>query len=104
MAVGPALLTPLILWPLPTGFLPLLLGDYLAVHFALYGLLTAAGLWLVAGRAALASAGPVPWLPLAVSVLAMAGYGILALGWPIDRFVTSFVPVPMRWPLVKKVP
>ena len=37
VAVAPAVLTPLILWKLPTDFLPILLGDYLTVHFALYG-------------------------------------------------------------------
>ncbi len=103
VAVGPALLTPLILWQLPTSFLPILLGDYLAAHFALYGVLTAAGLWLVAGRSAFASAGPVPLRRLAVGVLTMSGYGILVLGWPIDWFVTSFVPVPGRWPLLLAV-
>ena len=41
VAVAPAVLTPLILWKLPTDFLPILLGDYLTVHFALYGVLTA---------------------------------------------------------------
>ena len=40
VAAIPALLTPLILWKLPTDFLPILLGDYLALHFATYGLLT----------------------------------------------------------------
>jgi hypothetical protein len=33
-------LTPLILWKLPTDFLPILLGDYLTKHFLLYGALT----------------------------------------------------------------
>ena len=32
-----ALLTPLILWKAPTDFLPILLGDYLVAHLALYG-------------------------------------------------------------------
>jgi dienelactone hydrolase len=38
----PMLATPLLLRVLPTHFLPVLVADYLAVHFALYGLLTAA--------------------------------------------------------------
>lgn len=46
VAVAPAILTPLILWKAPTHFLPIMLGDYITVHFALYGLLTLAGLWL----------------------------------------------------------
>nr|WP_284701304.1 alpha/beta fold hydrolase [Rhodoplanes tepidamans] len=47
VAVVPAVLTPLLLWKAPTSFLPVLVGDYLAVHFATYGLLTAAMLVLV---------------------------------------------------------
>ena len=47
VAIAPAILTPLILWKMPTNFLPILPGDYITIHFALYGLLTLAGLWLV---------------------------------------------------------
>ncbi len=47
VAIAPAILTPLILWRMPTHFLPILLGDYITVHFALYGLLTLVGLWIV---------------------------------------------------------
>jgi len=48
VAIAPAILTPLILWKTPTNFFPILLGaDYITIHFALYGLLTLAGLWLV---------------------------------------------------------
>lgn len=47
VTIAPAVLTPLILWKAPTEFLPILLGDYITVHFALYGLLTAVGLWFV---------------------------------------------------------
>jgi pimeloyl-ACP methyl ester carboxylesterase len=44
VALVPALLTPLLLWPVSTDFLPILMGDYLTLHFALYGLLTAIGI------------------------------------------------------------
>jgi hypothetical protein len=44
---GPALVTPLILWKMPTAFLPILLGDYLMLHFMLYGVLTGIALWLL---------------------------------------------------------
>ena len=47
VAIAPAILTPLILWKMPTNFLPILLGDYITIHFAVYGLLTLAGLWIV---------------------------------------------------------
>ena len=42
-ALAPALVTPLILWKMPTDFLPILLGDYLTLHFLLYGALTTTG-------------------------------------------------------------
>ena len=41
------MLTPLILRVVPTQFLPVLVADYVAAHFALYGLLTIGGLRLV---------------------------------------------------------
>ena len=42
--------TPLVLWKAPTDFLPILLGDYLAAHFAVYGGVLWLGLWLTSGR------------------------------------------------------
>ena len=46
----PAIATPLLLRVLPTHFLPVLVGDYLAMHFLVYGLLTALCLrWLRRG-------------------------------------------------------
>jgi hypothetical protein len=47
VALAPAILTPLILWKMPANFLPIQQGDYITIHFALYGLLTAAGIGLV---------------------------------------------------------
>lgn len=97
IAIAPAILTPLILWRLPTDFLPILLGDYLAVHFAVYGLLTAAGLYLTGWR-------PPPiklsTANLAIATLAVAAYSIFAIGLPVDRFITSFMPIPSRIPLI----
>ncbi|MEL6479622.1 MAG: alpha/beta fold hydrolase [Pseudomonadota bacterium] len=91
----PAVLTPLILWPLPTHFLPVLVADYLAVHFALYGGLTLAGLWLggVLRPSRLSGA-------LAVSAGVATLYCIAAIALPIDRYVASFLPIPERWPLI----
>lgn len=98
VALLPAVLTPLILWKLPTDFLPILLGDYIAVHFAVYGALTWAGLSM-AGRPAGASV-PVSRAALAVAATALAAYSILAIGLPIDAYVTSFLPTPGRAPLI----
>ena len=99
VAVAPAILTPLILWRAPTHVLPLLLGDYLAAHFLVYGMLTAAGLWLVRDR------GPHPEIPIsaprfALGVAVLALYSIAVFGWPIDAFVASFRPIPARVPLI----
>ena len=109
IAVLPAVATPLLLRLLPTGFLPILLGDYLAVHCAVYGALTAAGLWWTRGSVAVSSARP-PHQPLcpgstrashpaaavAIAALALAAYAILGLGTALDRFVLAFMPAPHR--------
>jgi dienelactone hydrolase len=96
----PAIATPLILRPLPTEFLPVLVGDYLACHFALYGLLTAACLWWsgkgLPTRADLANvAGK---LALATLIL-LALYAVIVF-WPIHAEFTNFVPTVARAPLI----
>jgi dienelactone hydrolase len=97
--LAPAVATPLLLRVLPTHFLPVLVGDYLAVHFALYGLLTLACLHLTrpagGGRAA-----AVPLPALCGACAAVVAYGFLGLVWPIDTFVTSFVPGRERFVLI----
>jgi len=95
----PALLTPLILRPLPTRFLPVLVADYLALHFALYGALTAAMLALMSRRAAAGTpvrSSAIPaWrmlLAAALAVLVTAGPLFVA----IDAVVTAVRPIPER--------
>ncbi len=94
----PAVLTPLLLWKLPTHVLPLLLGDYLVLHFALYGALTAAGLWLAGHR-------PPRWTPgrglaLAVAMVLVSAYAVLAVGLPVDRYIFNVQPEAVRLPLL----
>lgn len=96
VVVGPAVLTPLLLRLLPSEFLPLLLGDYLVLHFALYGTLTAAGLWWRGAR----RPGPVDLPRFLLAVAGLAGFVILGFGLPIEAFVTSFWPMPHRLWLV----
>ena len=101
VAVAPAMLTPLVLWKAPTTFLPLLLGDYLAAHFFVYGVLTWVGLWLVQRDERRAR----PLEPLSVGrfglgVAIVVVYSIVFFGLPIDLFVASFRPIPARLPLV----
>jgi pimeloyl-ACP methyl ester carboxylesterase len=99
-ALAPALLTPLMLWKLPTEFLPILLGDYLALHFLLYSALTAACLLYLRGRPLMA---PTSWGNIAIAAAAVAAYNVIAFGLPIDAYVFSFVPVPARIPLMAAI-
>ena len=89
-ALVPAALVPLILWPIETRVLPVLVADYLAVHFALYGALT---LLLMGRWGALQGQFPprVWWIALAVAV-----FGIAVFGGALDRYVASFFPHPGR--------
>jgi pimeloyl-ACP methyl ester carboxylesterase len=95
----PVVATPLLLRVLPTHFLPVLVGDYLAVHFAVYGLIEAGCLIAFRSRAAQTTRRISP-LALAVAALLVTAYGFVAVFWPIDAYVTSFLPGPERWPLV----
>ena len=97
IAMAPAILTPLILWKAPTDFLPILLGDYLAVHFVVYGLLSAGGLWLISHGADGATS---QWRKPLAPALILAIYYILGLGAPIDAFITSFMPSGVRWVII----
>ena len=99
IAVAPALLTPLILWKVPTGFLPILLGDYLAAHFFVYGALTIVLLWLGGGLRG-TSRGTFRVARLATAAIAMCFYSIVVFGLPIDRYVASFMPIAARVSLI----
>ncbi len=93
IALLPAILTPLLLWPMPTDFLAIAIGDYIALHFAVYGLLTLAGLWR-AGR--LPQLGGSSLTALLAAILLVALFEILALSLPTDLFVASYLPAPHR--------
>jgi hypothetical protein len=95
LALVPAVLTPLLLWKVPTDFLPLLLGDYLALHFVLYGALTLAGLaW--AGRG-LPRANAVA---LVGAIVLASAWALLSIGVPVDRYVFNVLPAAVRLPLI----
>ncbi|HZH06091.1 MAG TPA: alpha/beta fold hydrolase [Lautropia sp.] len=95
LALAPAVLTPLLLWKLPTDFLPLLLGDYLALHFALYGALTLAGLAWAGHKMPPANA-----FALVVAIALASAWALLAVGVPIDRYVFNMRPESVRLPLI----
>ncbi len=94
LAVGPALLTPLILAVFDTRFLPVLVADYLALHLALYGGLVLAGA---------AWAGGLPTARGWILGLGLALYGIVVFGGIMDRFVGSFVPHAGRIPVMAAI-
>lgn len=87
----PAILTPLLLWKVNLSLVPLMLADYLLLHFALYGLLTLLALRQVG----------VGWRsPGGARFLMAAGaatlYAIFAVGVAADRYATAFLPGPGR--------
>lgn len=96
----PMIATPLLLRVVPTHFLPVVVADYLAIHFAVYGLLTALCLRLTGSPRAAPSSRPASLPRLAATSAGVAAYGFLALFWPIDVFVTTFFPGPDRLVLI----
>ena len=91
----PAIATPLLLRVLPTHFLPVLVADYLVVHFAVYGLLTTCGLMWVGGHRRRSAGGTsIPRLVFAAAVVTLYAVGVLF--WAIDSTVTSLQPTPER--------
>lgn len=97
--LAPMILTPLILRVVPTNFLPVLVADYLAAHFFVYGLMTTALLAF-----ALRGSG-FRWRPdspgrLTAALVALVIFNYLALAWPIDAFLASYAPGLERAPLI----
>jgi dienelactone hydrolase len=84
----PMILTPLLLWPLKISFLPVLVADYLAVHFAVCGLLGLAFLF----RAKAIRIDAISIL-LAIPI---ALFCIVVFGGMLDRYVASFFAVSAR--------
>jgi len=96
VAAAPAVLTPLLLWPAPTDLLPILVGDYLALHFLVYGLLTAIGLALAGHPLPLRRQAGVRGDFLFGAAAGMALYGTAALALVLDGTLLSYFPTPDR--------
>jgi hypothetical protein len=96
VAVVPALATPLILRLIQPDFLPVLVADYLAAHFALYGVLTAAMLWWIARREGPRQRAHISRPALIAATVLVAGFGLGTVGLALDHFVMAFLPTPER--------
>lgn len=105
VAIAPAILTPVILRFLPSDYLPILLGDYLALHFGVYGILTAIGVRIIGCCPGRRQDARVIWRGLLIGTLAASIYATLAIALPTDRFVTSYFPGAERlWLVLAIVP
>lgn len=93
----PAIGAPLLLWLLPTDFMPVLVGDDLAVFFLLYGLLTS--VVLAFGGHSLRAARPLP-KGAYPAALAIAIFGIGLFGGAIHLTAANFMPGMERIPLI----
>jgi pimeloyl-ACP methyl ester carboxylesterase len=96
----PMIATPLMLRVLPTHFLPVLVADYLAAHFALYGLITTACLFWQRRPTDQRPTFEGILGPLAAAVLLLIVFEFCGVVWPINHYFTSFVPGPERYLLV----
>lgn len=87
----PAVLAPLIATRIDTGFLRVLVADYLMVHLLILGLLQLAILRVF-------SATPGPLRPVALAALLI--WGLVVFGGALDSYVASFWPSGDRWTIV----
>jgi hypothetical protein len=106
-AILPALVTPMALAGFPADFMGTLVGGYLAVHFGLYGLLTALLCWWIwrrRPRQGARAAGPHRsrrrWMAALLATALATGYAAGVLGFALDRYVTSFAVTAPRLPLL----
>lgn len=104
LALAPALATPPLLRLLPAGdLLPILVGGPLALLFALYGLISAAGLWLLRLARPARARAPRRWLAIALMALLLVGYVFLTFGLPAQLFLLNYFPPPRRLPIAAAV-
>ncbi|MEM7496873.1 MAG: alpha/beta hydrolase [Pseudomonadota bacterium] len=101
LAALPMLLAPALAVLSPSGYMPLILGDYLAVHFLCYGLLTAAGLAAAARRGAITLPAAIWPGGRRVSAGLISGLFIIAtFALTLDRYAFAFLPGPDRLLLI----
>ncbi|NBC47931.1 MAG: alpha/beta fold hydrolase [Gammaproteobacteria bacterium] len=99
VAALPALFTPLILRPVPSDFLSIAIADYIALHFAVYALLSGIALVLWGKRSnrnPSQERAPASLPALIVALIAVIAYQTLTIALPTDRYVAAFLPDPHR--------
>ncbi|MEM6848071.1 MAG: alpha/beta fold hydrolase [Pseudomonadota bacterium] len=100
VVVVPAVLVPVSLRFLPTDFLPIVVGDYLAVHFLGYGVVTYAfALWAYRRQPRGDRSAVAKGLPLLAVTVAVTAYAAGVFGYVIEATITIYHPVPARFPL-----
>jgi hypothetical protein len=99
-ALVPAVGTPLLLVAFPADFMGVLVGGYLAVHFLVYGILSAAMLWWFARDTPPVARDPLPWRSFVAATVAATLYFAGVFAWALDSTVTSYAITPTRLPLV----
>ncbi|MEO1469237.1 MAG: alpha/beta hydrolase [Pseudomonadota bacterium] len=98
IAAVPAVLAPMIVVAFPSRVMPIVLGDYLAKHFFVQGVLTGLALWLAARRGLVAwpdfrvAGRPALWLAAG----AVGGWVLLVFALTLHRHAFPFVPTPDR--------
>ena len=91
----PAVLTPVVLTPVPSDFLPSILTDYIALHLGLYGLLTAVVLWVFGARLSDLGRG-FRWRAFAGALAATLLFELVFLSLATDLHLAAFFPGPNR--------
>ncbi len=96
--LGPALLTPLVLLPLPANWMPMLLAGFIVAFFAVYGLLQLLLAWVAGVRLR-------PWRLARTAPLQLWGLGLgvalvllLLIGVPAQTTFFNVWPTAGRWP------
>jgi len=95
----PMLATPLLLHLVPTDFLPVLVADYLALHFLLYGVLSAGLVFVLTGTSFTTLLRSIRHPNLGKNTLVLLLLSIplcMVIHWQI----ASFIPTPERLPLL----
>ncbi|MFM7083868.1 MAG: alpha/beta hydrolase [Hyphomicrobium sp.] len=98
--VVPTLLTPLLLRFVPTHILPILVADYLSVHFFVYGSLMALCLILTKKEKKITERTKISFRAFGGGVVLLILFFLFAFILPLNTYFTSFIPVTSRLPII----